>query len=119
MDRLRRGVAVQILVLAAGTLAACSTVRATQSVHSNGANAGSVTAIPPVTVIPPGYTVPPATLPARENCQSGSVTLDRCPCPETTSPVCLYDGAMLTVVFDKSQGGPGVPGPWGVPPFAQ
>jgi len=23
---------------------------------------------------------------------------------------------MLTVVFDKSKGGPGVPGPWGVPP---
>ena len=32
------------------------------------------------------------------------------------SRVCLYDGAMLTVVFDKSKGGLGVPGPWGVPP---
>ena len=25
---------------------------------------------------------------------------------------------MLTVVFDKSDGGPGVPGPWAIPPVA-
>jgi DNA-binding beta-propeller fold protein YncE len=31
--------------------------------------------------------------------------------------ICLHEGATLTVTFDKSAGGLGVPGPWTVPPL--
>ena len=32
--------------------------------------------------------------------------------------VCVHSGTMLTIKFDKSVGGLGVPGPWTIPPVA-
>lgn len=68
------------------------------------------------TTLAPG-TVPATASPAPANCQSGSVTV-AASLPTLPPPVCLHSGATLTVVFDKSTSGIGVPGPWAVPPLA-
>lgn len=48
-------------------------------------------------------------------CRSGSVKVTAS-VGKAPAPLCLYSGARLTVVYDKSKGGIGVPGPWAVPP---
>jgi hypothetical protein len=113
MGGVRRWVVFLILALATGALAACSTSRVTQSLRSSASQAPLVNA---TTEVPPGYTVPPATSSVPQDCQSGSVTVTAS-LSKPPPPICLHDGATLTAVFDKSAGGLGVPGPWGVPPL--
>jgi hypothetical protein len=106
-----------VLALAAGTLAsACSAGQTTQTSGSHPAKGVRATATTVITSIAPG-TVPPTASLAPANCQSGSVTV-AASIPNLPPPVCLHSGATLTVVFDKSTAGIGVPGPWAVPPLA-
>jgi hypothetical protein len=67
-----------------------------------------------VTTVPTLPGVVPTVATAPTDCQSGSASVAA---PSTGShAVCLHVGATLTVTFDKSGGGMGVPGPWLVPP---
>jgi hypothetical protein len=49
------------------------------------------------------------------NCQTGPISV-AVSLAVSPLPVCLYSGSTLTVTFNSSIGGLGVPGPWGDPP---
>jgi len=82
-----------------------------------------------VFVLTPRTPIPSRRRPARQSLRATRSHRQHRPCRRTSGPVtataslsnlpppiCLRDGATLTVVFEKSTGGLGVPGPWGVPP---
>jgi hypothetical protein len=69
------------------------------------------------TTSPPTASAAP-TVPAPAGCQSGSVSVTA-PLDGAPASVCVYAGSTLTVTFDKSGSGMGIPGPWAVPPIRQ
>ena len=96
-------------------MSACSAGQTTQTLGTGPVQGVRAPATTFTTLAPETVPVPASPTPAL--CQSGSVTV-AASSPTLPQPVCLHSGATLTVVFDKSRSGIGVPGPWAAPPLA-
>jgi hypothetical protein len=105
---------VIVLLLGSGAVAASCTTSPGSAARAATARSPNVTV---TTSLPTSATSGPTTPPSLPtNCQAGSVAVT----VSLTSPthsVCVHSGSTLTVTFDKSVGGLGVPGPWTIPPL--